>query len=176
MRQSRWLWFHNKTKNNLTNLDPLSPEEISDLEDYVNSNLSKFEYYNNPAGMDLDMLLKVIEIQALQWFKFFVIDTFSRIHGNTNENARSNQNKCVEDLQELAQRLNVAIILLHHTNRKGTWEWSQKIMDLANVFLLISKQMDAEWEEYRNYKLLKDKYVVSKDIDVYYHGWHYERF
>lgn len=176
MWQSRWLWFHNKSKNSLTNLDPLSDEEIADLENYVNSNLSSFEYYNNPAGIDLDMLLKVIELQALAWFKFFVIDTFSRIHGNTNENSRGNQNKCMEELQELAQRLNVAIIMLHHTNRQGTWEGSQKIMDLSNVFIVISKQMDAEGEEYRNYKLMKDKFVVNKEVDVYYHWWRYERF
>jgi hypothetical protein len=82
----------------------------------------------------------------------------------------------MEQLQELAQRLNVAIIMLHHTNRQGTWEWSQKIMDLSNVFMVITKEMDAEWEEYRNYKLMKDKYVVSKECDVYYHWGRYERF
>lgn len=176
MWQSRWLWFHGKTKRSLTNLEPLSDSEKADLENYVNEQLWKFDYYNNPAGIDLDMLLKVIEIQALSWFKFFVIDTFSRIHGNAINNARENQNKCMEELQELAQRLNVAIIMLHHTNRMGTWEGSQKIMDLSNVFLVISKQEDGEWQEYRNYKLMKDKFVVASDLDVYYYGWNYERF
>jgi len=176
MWQSRWLWFHNKSKSDLTTISPLSNDEVADLEDYVNKNIWRFEYYNNPAWVSLDMLLQVIEIQAIAWFKFFVIDTFSRIHWNTNENARGNQNKCMEELQELAQRLNVAIIVLHHTNRKWTWEGSQKIMDLSNVFMLITKQMDAEGEEYRNYKLLKDKYVTNKEVDVYYHWWKYERF
>lgn len=176
MRQSRWLWFHGKDKRSLTDLNSLTDEEIADLENYVNSRIWKFEYYNNPAWIDLKMLLQIIEIQAIAGFKFFVIDTFSRIHGNTNENARGNQNKCMEELQELAQRLNVAIIVLHHTNRSWTREWSQKIMDLSNVFLVISKQMDAEWEEYRNYKLTKDKYVPVKEVDVYYKWWKYERF
>ena len=176
MWQSRWLWFNNKSKRDLTSLWNLTDEEIKNLEDYVNSNLNAIEYYNNPNWIDLDMLLKVIEIQALAWFKFFVIDTFSRIHGNSWNDARWHQNKCMEELQELAQRLNIAIIVLHHTNRQGTWEGSQKIMDLSNVFLVISKQVDAEWEEYRNYKLLKDKFVVVKEIDVYYHWWRYERF
>ena len=158
MRQSRWLWFHNKDKRSLTDLNALTDEEIEDLENYVNTKIWKFE------------------LKALEWYKFFVIDTFSRIHWNTNENARWNQNKCMEELQELAQRLNVAIIMLHHTNRQWTWEWSQKIMDLSNVFLVISKQMDAEWEEYRNYKLTKDKYIPVKEVDVYYRWWQYERF
>ena len=176
MWQWRWLWFHNKDKTSLTDLNSLTDEEIADLENYVNTKIGKFEFYNNPAWIDLDMLLKVIELKAMEWYKFFVIDTFSRIHWNTNENARWNQNKCMEELQELAQRINVAIIVLHHTNRQWTWEWSQKIMDLSNVFLVISKQMDAEWEEYRNYKLTKDKYVPVKEVDVYYHWWKYERF
>lgn len=176
MRQSRWLWLHNKTKRNLTDIDPLKKEEIADLEKYVNEQLSRFDYYNNATWIELDMLLQVIEIQAVAWFKFFVIDTFSRIHWNTTNDARGHQNLCMEKLQELAQRLNIAIIMLHHTNRQGTREWSQKIMDLSNVFIVISKEIDAEWEEYRNYKLMKDKYVVSKEVDVYYHWGKYEKF
>lgn len=176
MWQSRWLWFNNKTKRNLTDLAPLTKEEIKDLEDYVNRQLSKFKYYNNPTWISLQKLEQVIEVAAMDWYKFFVIDTFSRIHGNTNNDARWHQNLCMEHLQELAQRLNVAIIMLHHTNRQGTREGSQKIMDLSNVFMVISKEIDAEWEEYRNYKLMKDKYVVSRECDVYYHWWRYERF
>ena len=49
-------------------------------------------------------------------------------------------------------------------------------MDLSNVFIVISKEMDAEMEEYRHYALLKDKYVMSKEVDVYYRWWRYERF
>lgn len=176
MWQSRWLWFNNKTKRNLTDLAPLNKEEIKDLEDYVNRQLSKFQYYNNPTWISLQKLEQVIEVAAMDWYKFFVIDTFSRIHGNTNNDARGHQNLCMEHLQELAQRLNVAIIMLHHTNRQGTREGSQKIMDLSNVFMVISKEIDAEWEEYRNYKLMKDKYVVSRECDVYYHWGRYERF
>lgn len=101
--------------------------------------------------------------------QLFVVDTFSRIQGNLEKDARNNQNKCMEELQELAQRLNVAIVMLHHTNRAGTREGSQKIMDLSNVFIVISKEQDAEGEEYRHYSLLKDKYVVMKEVDVYYY-------
>lgn len=176
MWQSRWLWLHNKGKSNLTNLNPLSKDEIADLENYVNTSLSKFKFYNSPTGISLQKLEQVIEVAAMDWFKFFVVDTFSRIHWNTTNDARWHQNLCMEHLQELAQRLNVAIIMLHHTNRQWTWEWSQKIMDLSNVFIVISKEVDAEWEEYRNYKLMKDKFVSTKECDVYYHGWKYEKF
>ncbi len=78
----------------------------------------------------------------------------------------------MEELQEIAQRLNVAIVMLHHTNRAWTWEWSQKIMDLSNVFIVITKMDDWD-EEYRNYKLMKDKYVVNKEVDVYYYWGRY---
>ena len=82
----------------------------------------------------------------------------------------------MQTLQELAQDLDLAIIVLHHTNRTGTREGSQKIMDLSNVMIVISKEKDAEWEEYRNYSLIKDKYVTNRDVDVYYRWWRYERF
>lgn len=176
MWQSRWLWFHNKTKTDLTNEWTLTKEEIADLENYVNNNLNKFKSYNSPNWISLQKLEQIIEVSAMDGYKLFVVDTFSRIHGNLEKDARNSQNKCMEELQELAQRLNIAIVMLHHTNRQWTWEGSQKIMDLSNVFIVISKEIDAEWEEYRHYALLKDKYVVVKECDVYYRGWRYEKF
>ena len=173
MWESRWLWFHNKSKRDLSAEWSLTPEEKQDLEDYISKSLSKFEYYNSPNGIGLPKLEQIIEVASLQWFKLFVIDTFSRIHGNLERDSRNNQNKCMEELQELAQRLNVAIVILHHTNRQGTWEWSQKIMDLSNVFLVISKEEDGERQEFRRYTLLKDKYVTNKELDVYYYWWRY---
>lgn len=174
MRQARWLWINGKTKSDLTWW--LSESEIQSMEDYINKMLNKFEYYNSPSWITLQKLEQTIEIAAIRWFKFFVIDTFSRIEWNLDKDSRASQNRCMESLQWLAQRLDIAIVMLHHTNRSWTWEWSQKIMDLSNVFMVISKEVDAEWQDYRNYKLLKDKYVVNQEVDVYYHWWKYEKF
>ena len=173
MWESRWLWLHNKSKRDLSVEWTLTDEEKADMEAYITRSLSKFEYYNSPNGISLPRLEQIIEIASLQWFKLFVIDTFSRIHGNLEKDARNNQNKCMEELQEIAQRLNIAIVILHHTNRQGTWEWSQKIMDLSNVFMVISKEEDGEKQEYRKYTLLKDKYVTNKELDIYYYWWRY---
>ena len=176
MWQWRWLWLHGKNKNSLTNLEPLTDDEKEDMEKYVTENLNKYKYYSNPWWLPLEAVELLIEEKTIEWFKLFVIDSFSMIQGNSWNDARWNQNKCMRELQELAQRLGVAIIVLHHTNRTWTWEGSQKIMDLSNVMIVISKEVDAEWEQYRNYALIKDKYVTNKDIDVYYHWWKYERF
>ncbi|MBO7691770.1 MAG: hypothetical protein J6T10_03950 [Methanobrevibacter sp.] len=48
----------------------------------------------------------------------------------------------MEELQALVQELNIAIILLHHTNKLGKFEGSQKIMDLSNVFIMMDKEDD----------------------------------
>lgn len=173
MWQNRWLWFHNRTKKDLTEDGNITDEEIEDMERYINENLDKFKYYNSPNWISLQKLEQIIEVASLDWFQLFVVDTFSRIHGNLEKDSRSSQNKCMEELQELAQRLNVAIVMLHHTNRQWTWEGSQKIMDLSNVFIVISKEEDWEWEQYRKYKLMKDKFVVNKEVDVYYYWWKY---
>jgi RecA-family ATPase len=146
------------------------------MEGYINNNLNKFKYYNSPNWITLQRLEQIIEIWAMDGYQLFVVDTFSRIQGNLEKDARNNQNKCMEELQELAQRLGIAIVMLHHTNRSGTWEGSQKIMDLSNVFIVITKEEDGEWVEYRNYKLMKDKYVVNKEVDVYYYWGRYEKF
>lgn len=176
MWQSRWLRMNRKSKNCLTNLELLTDEEKKDMSDFVTRNLNKYKYYSSPNWISLQKLEQIIEVSAMDWFKLFVIDSFSMIHGNSWNDARGNQNKCMQELQELAQKLDVAIVVLHHTNRQGTWEGSQKIMDLSNVMIVISKEIDAEWEEYRNYALIKDKYVTNRDVDVYYRWGKYERF
>lgn len=173
MWESRWLWFHNKGKRDLSVEWSLTLEEKEDLEDYIARNLEKFQYYNSPNGISLSRLEQIIEVASIEGYQLFVIDTFSRIWGNLEKDSRNNQNKCMEELQELAQRLNVAIVILHHTNRQGTWEGSQKIMDLSNVFLVISKDENGDRQEYRKYTLLKDKYVTNKELDVYYYWWRY---
>lgn len=176
MWQSRWLWFNGKSKTCLTDLAKLTDAEKKDMANYVSDCLNKYSYYSSPNGISLPKLEQIIEVCAMDGYKLIVIDSFSMISGNAWNDARGNQNKCMQTLQELAQKLDVAIIVLHHTNRTGTWEGSQKIMDLSNVMIVISKEMDAEWEEYRNYALIKDKYVSNKDVDVYYHWGRYERF
>jgi len=175
MRKSRWLWLNWKKKENLTDLNPLTEEEEKEMNKYVEENLKKFDYYNNANWISLDKLVNLISEKALEWYELFVIDTFSRIEWNLNSQiARTSQNKCMETLQEMAQRLDIAIMVLHHTNRAWTFEGSQKIMDLSNMFILIEKDIDWEWEEYRRYKLMKDKYTTNKEVELYYHGWKYE--
>lgn len=174
--ERRWLWYHNKEKSDLSTNKPLSEEEKADIERYVNDQLDKYDYLCEPKWIDLDKLLKYIEIQALAWYKLFVVDTFSRIHWNLEKDARNNQNKCMEALQELVQRLNIAIVMLHHTNRSWTREWSQKIMDLSNVFIVIERDYDWEWEPLTKYKLMKDKYTPNVELSLYYRNWKYEEF
>ena len=173
MWQSRWLWFHGKTKRDLSWESTLTAEEEKDMDNYIQENLKKFKYYNKPNWITLEKLEQIIEVSAMDGYQLFVIDTFSRIQWNLEKDARNSQNRCMEHLQELAQRLNIAIVMLHHTNRSGTWEGSQKIMDLSNVFIVITKEIDWEDQEYRKYKLLKDKYVTNKELDIYYYWWRY---
>lgn len=173
MWQSRWLWFHWKTKRDLSWESTLTDAEKKDMDNFIRDNLAKFKYYNKPNWISLEKLEQIIEVSAMEWYQLFVIDTFSRIQWNLEKDARNSQNRCMEHLQELAQRLNIAIVMLHHTNRSGTWEWSQKIMDLSNVFIVITKEVDGEDQEYRKYKLLKDKYVTNKELDIYYYWWKY---
>lgn len=166
MRESRWLEFNWKRKRNLTDIEPLTKEECIRKDKYVKEKLDQFDYYNNPDGMELEELSKLIIEKEEQGIWFFVIDTFSRIKGNlVSEKARTSQNNSMEKLQELCQNLWVTIILLHHTNKKKEFEWSQKIMDLSNVFIMITKEDDWFGGTITKYSLSKDKYISSKDVE-----------
>ena len=174
--RSRWMWAHWKNKMDLTDLGTMTEEEKADMDNYIKSYLSEFDYYNNPNGLELDKLVSLIRKKAEEWYELFVIDTFSKILGNLNsQTARTNQNKCMEVFQSLVQELNIAVVMLHHTNRQGTWEGSQKIMDLSNVFITIEKSDDWTWIPSRIYRLMKDKYTPDKEIELWYNvkTWEY---
>lgn len=174
--RGRWMRAHWKNKMDLTDLWTMTEEEKKDMDDYIKSYLSEFDYYNNPNGLELDKLVSLIRKKAEEGYELFVIDTFSKILWNLNsQTARTNQNKCMEVFQSLVQELNIAVVMLHHTNRQGTWEGSQKIMDLSNVFITIEKSDDWTWVPSRIYKLMKDKYTPDKEIELRYNvkTWEY---
>jgi len=60
------LRFHNKTKENLTDLNPLSDEEQKDLDNYIKQEMSQFDSYSNPNGLSLQELEVLIESKALE--------------------------------------------------------------------------------------------------------------
>ena len=171
------LWFHGKTKKNLTDLNPLTALEKKDMDAYIEDNLKRFDSYSEPNWIDLEDLEELIAKKADEGYELFVVDTFSRIHWNLDaSSSRTSQNRCMEELQELVQKLNVAVVMLHHTNRQWTFEGSQKIKDLSNVFITIQKEESETWSEYRRYILSKDKFVRNKFVDAVYNMWRYEKF
>lgn len=166
--QWRRLFFNWKTKSNLAdNLKWLDPHEKIKMNNYINNSLKKFDYYNNPKWITLKELTELILEKNNNWYWLFVIDTFSRIEWNlVNNTARTSQNKSMEILQELAQKTGATIIILHHTNKSGKFEGSQKILDLSNMFILISKESDLQQWEYTKFKLIKDKFTSNKEINI----------
>lgn len=175
--KDKWLWYNGKSKSSLTDLDPLTDEQQDEMDEYIAKNLKLFDSYSNVRGLSLQELEILIEEKAALWYELFVVDTFSRIHGNLDsQSARTSQNRCMEELQEMVQRLWIAIVMLHHTNRQWTFEGSQKIMDLSNVFILIQKELDCDDKPYRKYTLSKDKFVHNKEVCAYYNQWEYEKF
>jgi hypothetical protein len=153
----------------------MTQEEKQAMRKYIDAKMSKYDSISRPSWIDLSDLEELIYTKSKEWYELFVVDSFSRIHGNLDwKNARGYQNKCMEELQDLVQKLNVAVVLLHHTNKNWTFEWTQKIMDLSNVFILIQKEENEYWEEYRKYTLSKDKFVSNKTVNAVYRRWEYE--
>ena len=174
MWRSRWLFLNDKTKRNLTDLDPLSQQEKEQMDEYVSKQLVKFDSYSNPKWIELEELVEMIIEKNKEWYGFFAVDTFSRIKWNLDSaKAHTTQNKCMEVLQDLCQSLWVVVVLLHHTNKAWWFEWSQKIMDLANVFLMMARDEDMFWERITKFSLTKDKFVSYKEIETVYKHWEY---
>lgn len=166
---NRWLRRNGKTKEALWDKNPLTPEERKDMEKYVADSLGQFWYDCSPMGYKLEDLVQLITEKTKEWYELFVIDSLSKIQWNLTNEARSHQNQTMETFLALVQKLNIAVILLHHTNKFGKFEGSQKIFDFSNVFITMAKQED-EFVKIpsRIFKLEKDKYVNDVELDMYY--------
>ncbi len=173
--KNKWMRMNGKTKRDITDLNPMTQNEKNAMRKYIETKMSRYDSISRPSWIDLEDLEELIYMKSQEGYELFVVDSFSRIHWNLDgKNARGYQNRCMEELQELVQRLNVAIVMLHHTNKNWTFEGTQKIMDLSNVFILIQKEENEFGEEYRKYILSKDKFVSNKSIDAIYRQWEYE--
>lgn len=174
VRQSRWLYANGYKKRNLTDLEPLSPDAQEKMDNYVNKQLKKFDSYSNPKWIALIDLVEMIKEKQKQGYGFFVVDTFSRIEWNLDSSkAHTSQNEAMQILQDLCQAIWVVIVLLHHTNKKWEFEWSQKIMDLANVFIVMSRDEDLMWDKITKFSLTKDKFISHTEIEAKYENWEY---
>lgn len=166
---NRWLWRNGKTKEALWDKNPLTPEERADMEKYVADSLGQFGYDCSPMGYELGQLVELITEKTKEWYELFVIDSLSKIQWNLTNEARSHQNQTMETFLALVQKLNIAVILLHHTNKFGKFEGSQKIFDFSNVFITMSKnEEDFVSIPSRVFKLEKDKYVNDVELEMYY--------
>lgn len=169
VRVNRWLWKNWKTKESLWDKNPLTPEERKDMEEYVARSLWQFWYDCSPMGYKLEDLVKLITEKTKEGYELFVIDSLSKIQWNLTQEARSHQNQTMETFLALVQKLNIAVILLHHTNKFGKFEGSQKIFDFSNVFITM-KKCDEDFVNIpsRIFRLEKDKYVSDAELDMYY--------
>lgn len=169
VRVNRWLRKNWKTKEALWDKNPLTPEERKDMEKYVADSLWQFWYDCSPMGYKLGDLVELITEKTKEWYELFVIDSLSKIQGNLTNEARSHQNQTMETFLALVQKLNIAVILLHHTNKFWKFEGSQKIFDFSNVFITMKKcEEDFVKIPSRTFKLEKDKYVNDVELEMYY--------
>lgn len=172
--KNRWLWMNWKSKKNLTDLAPLTEQEQLSLQDYVKKYLAKFKYYNNPKGETLEDLVDMIIKKNEEWYELFVLDSFSKIKWNSDsDNTRGKQNIATQTLQDLAQSLWICIVVLHHTNKAGDFEWSQKIMDDSNVFIVMWRDVSPMWTDMTKFTLTKDKFVNYTEIQACFEKWEY---
>lgn len=175
VRQSRRLYANWYKKRNLTDLEPLSDESKRIMDDYVKTQLSKFDSYSNPQWLELSQIVEMIQKKQKEWYWFFVIDTLSRIEWNLDSSkAHTKQNETMQVLQDVCQKLWVVVVLLHHTNKKWEFEGSQKIMDLANVFIMMNREEWLMGDKITKFTLTKDKFVSYTELETRYENWEYK--
>lgn len=162
---NNWLFMNWKKKRNITDIDPLSKEDQARLDTYIKTYLSKFDHVSYPWWINPDDLYKLLISKADEWYWFVVIDTFAMIEWNADDKAYTNQNKCMQNLQEIVQKTWLCILQLHHTNKNGVMEWSKKILNLSNTLLTLVMCVDDMTDEtYTEWILTKDKFTTKTTV------------
>lgn len=167
-------WFD---KLNLTDIAPLSAEDKASMDSFVDWELSKFDTFNEPTWIELEALVDLLLGKVKEGYELVVIDTLWDIHWFSGVNSWSNQNRTMQTLQALAHNTWLAIVLLHHKNKKGDFSGSNKIKDFSNVFIEVESDVDADFEQYTTYSLTKDKFLWNDcKVCTYYHWGAYDKY
>lgn len=152
----RTLWIGEENiKRKWTNKLPYTAEEKERLAKYIQKAKETIKYYDLPQWTLIQELTNMIYKLNKEWYHMIVIDSFSSIE-DAKDNIKT-QTKLVSLLHEITKKTWLLIIWVHHFNK--TWEniaWSQKIEDLANVVILITKEEDEGWS-FSRFRLQKDK-------------------
>lgn len=163
------LFLNGKRKSNLTDLDPLTYEEQSKLNEYVKWYLGRFEHISSPWWIEPEELYNLLIQKSNEWYDFIVIDTFAMINGNSDEKSWTNQNKVMKNLQEIVQNTWLCILQLHHTNKWWQMEWSKKILNLSNTLITMNMKFDdMDNTAYTEATLTKDKFTSRKMIEFHW--------
>ncbi len=175
--RQRWLSSHWYDKLNLTDLSPLPADDRAMMDSYVDIELGKFDTYNEPNWIELEDLVDILIERVKNWYELVVIDTLWDIRWFSGANSWSNQNRVMQTLQAVSHNTWLAIVLLHHMNRKWVFSGSNKIKDYSNVFIEVESNIDGEDKPFTTYRLTKDKFLWNdKEVSVYYNGWAYNKF
>jgi len=167
MREWRRLFINWKKKKNLNDIDPMNDIDRNKMERYIEKKLDQFDHLDHPWWIELDNLIKQIIEKSQDWYKLIVIDSFSKIDIEWKEEY-SVQKSIMLRLQKLVQKLQITIVLLHHTNKSWDFAGTKKIFDDSNVFITISKDEDWDMEEFRVFTLSKDKITTTTKLNIYF--------
>lgn len=165
-------WFD---KMNLTDLSPLSASDKASMDSFVNNELSKFDFFNEPTWLELEPLVDLLLDKVKSGYEIAVIDTLWDIHWFSGAKSWSNQNTTMQTLQAVAHNTWLAIVLLHHMNKRGEFSGSNKIKDYSNVFIEVESSVDEDWNPISEYHLKKDKFLKERDLRCYYNWWKYDK-
>ena len=111
-----------------------------------------FKLYDFDEYPDIDTLCKLIEdLHKNKWQTMFIIDNLWNIKSNKSE--LDTQSDITSRLQQLKNKHDICIILIHHNNKfkkkesiqdhsLANMRWNQKIADNSNIVIELSRDYD----------------------------------
>jgi len=172
----RTLWLNeNDIKRKGTNIMPYSDEEKERLSKYIKKSRESIKYFDLAQWTSIQELINMIYKLNRDWYNMLVIDSFSSIQDA--KDSLATQTKLISTLHEICKKTWLLIIWVHHFNKTGeAVAGSQKIEDLANVVISITKEeSDSGWT-FSRVHLKKDKsFWFVKAVDcIYTAEWEYD--
>lgn len=124
--------------------------------------LSAFNFLKNEK--DIDFLQKyIIETHS----KLIFIDAFDDVMSGGDENSVKDNQPVLIQLRRVCEETNSAIILLHHTNKRGDIRGSTSIPGSLNTALKITSENNSSRISFTTDKM-RDSKTFTKDAEIFY--------
>ena len=143
---------------------------LEDSKSRINKRLNTLAYKASEKFSFTTKGLKIKEIEELivlrnntaQKIDLLIIDTYSKFYGCDFKDSYAGHYENITELKELAEKYDIAILIIHHTTKKKNEDWAQNILGSQGITGAVDTIMYLDRKRGSDEGIL---YVTGRDVE-----------